>query len=204
MFYSNFDNAFRERWQRDDFVYPVFGWGHKQATDRIADLPVHVVEAGIGYDDTYAQYRIWESITDRHYHEGCSRAIRDLREQLDRLSQEVVDCEQNEYAKDLGIAILDQLRNFRWWEGWNPNLPDCGSAVIPNYWPPDDFEYCEDKEDYAFFIGRLGEHKGVHWAIKACEMTNTRLIIAGQGDLESICRDSLGYDGIPNFVTFIG
>jgi len=52
--------------------------------------------------------------------------------------------------------------------------------VIPNYFDLEDFDFCDQKENYFLYLGRVYEGKGVHVAIQACERTNSKLIIAGQ------------------------
>lgn len=72
-------------------------------------------------------------------------------------------------------------------------------AVIPNYFDLKDFDYNEDKEDYFLYLGRVGEHKGVHIAIQVTEAIGARLVIAGQGNL----RD-MGHDTPPAHVEYVG
>lgn len=57
---------------------------------------------------------------------------------------------------------------------------DWYNVVIPNYFDPDDFEYCEEKEDYFLFLGRVYEGKGVHVAMQVTEKLGKKLVIAGQ------------------------
>jgi glycosyltransferase involved in cell wall biosynthesis len=57
---------------------------------------------------------------------------------------------------------------------------DWYNTVIPNYFDPNDFEYCEEKEDYFLFLGRVYEGKGVHIAVQVAEKLGKKLIIAGQ------------------------
>ena len=56
--------------------------------------------------------------------------------------------------------------------------------VIANYFDEKDFPFCEDKEDYYLYIGRLITRKGVHTAIKTVEAIGGKLIVAGQGELK--------------------
>ena len=72
-------------------------------------------------------------------------------------------------------------------------------AVIPNYFDVNDFEFCEEKEDYILYLGRIAEIKGLHIAIDAAQRTNSQLLIAGQGDLKD-----LGYNEIPKNVVYVG
>ena len=54
-------------------------------------------------------------------------------------------------------------------------------TVINNYFDVNDFKVADKKEDYAFFIGRLIQRKGVQLAIEACTKAGIKLLIAGQG-----------------------
>lgn len=57
---------------------------------------------------------------------------------------------------------------------------DWYDVVIPNYFDLNDFEYCEDKEDYFLYLGRVYDGKGVNIAIQATEKAGVKLVIAGQ------------------------
>lgn len=86
------------------------------------------------------------------------------------------------------------------------NISSCGTckqdwyeAVVPNYFDLNDFDYCEDKEDYFLFLGRVYDGKGIHIAIQLTQEIGVRLVVAGQGSLKSS-----GYDPVPSHVTEIG
>jgi len=59
-------------------------------------------------------------------------------------------------------------------------------VVIPNYFDPDDFEYCEDKEDYILYLGRIIGRKGVHIAQQVADKVGIKLVMAGIGSLEEV------------------
>lgn len=59
-------------------------------------------------------------------------------------------------------------------------------VVIPNYFDPDDFEYCENKEDYILYLGRIIGRKGIHIAQQVTDKVGIKLVVAGMGSLESI------------------
>jgi glycosyltransferase involved in cell wall biosynthesis len=59
---------------------------------------------------------------------------------------------------------------------------DC---VIPNYFDPEDFPLCEEKEAYFLYIGRIIKRKGVELASQVAARLGKRLVIAGQGDLKN-------------------
>lgn len=78
--------------------------------------------------------------------------------------------------------------------------PSWFDDVIGNPFTIDEFEYCEEKEDYFLYLGRVMEEKGVHLAIQATEKLNKKLIIAGPThDLKH-----LGYNSIPDHVELVG
>lgn len=72
-------------------------------------------------------------------------------------------------------------------------------AVIPNYFDLRDFDYSEVKDDYYLYLGRIGEHKGVHIAIQVCQEIGAKLVVAGQGNLES-----MGYRKDMPGIEFVG
>lgn len=72
---------------------------------------------------------------------------------------------------------------------------DWYEVVIPNYFDLDEFEFCDKKDDYFLYLGRVYDGKGVNVAIQACERAGVKLIIAGQKEE--------GYK-LPEFVDYIG
>jgi glycosyltransferase involved in cell wall biosynthesis/SAM-dependent methyltransferase len=69
-------------------------------------------------------------------------------------------------------------------------------VVIPNYFDLDEFDYCDQKEDYFLYLGRVYEGKGVHIAIQVAERLGLRLILAGQKDPDfkiPPCCEYVGY-----------
>jgi glycosyltransferase involved in cell wall biosynthesis len=58
-------------------------------------------------------------------------------------------------------------------------------AVIPNYFDPADFPFKAEKGDYALFIGRLVNRKGVDVAVQVTRALGIPLLIAGQGSLHN-------------------
>jgi len=70
--------------------------------------------------------------------------------------------------------------------------------VIPNYFDPDDFPFCADKEDYFLYIGRMIERKGVWTAIKTTEAIGARLLLAGQQSTE------INVNALPPHCKFVG
>jgi FkbM family methyltransferase len=57
---------------------------------------------------------------------------------------------------------------------------DWYDVVIPNYFDLEEFDFCEEKEDYFLYLGRVYSGKGVEVAIQATEIAGVKLVIAGQ------------------------
>jgi FkbM family methyltransferase len=72
---------------------------------------------------------------------------------------------------------------------------DWYDVVIPNYFDPEDFEFCEEKDDYFLFLGRVYSGKGIDIAIQVTQAIGAKLIVAGQGSLDG---------EVPEHVTMIG
>lgn len=72
---------------------------------------------------------------------------------------------------------------------------DWYDVVIPNYFDLQDFEFCEQKDDFFLYLGRVYDGKGVNIAIQACEFAKVPLVIAGQKEE--------GYT-LPNWVKYVG
>jgi glycosyltransferase involved in cell wall biosynthesis len=72
---------------------------------------------------------------------------------------------------------------------------DWYEVVIPNYFDLEDFDYCDEKEDYFLYLGRVYNGKGVNIAIEATQIAGVKLVIAGQKEE--------GYK-LPDHVEYIG
>lgn len=78
--------------------------------------------------------------------------------------------------------------------------PSWFDEVIGNPFTVSEFEYCDKKDDYYLYLGRVVEEKGIHLAIQATEKLKQKLIIAGPtSDLKH-----LGYNSIPDHVELVG
>jgi glycosyltransferase involved in cell wall biosynthesis len=75
---------------------------------------------------------------------------------------------------------------------------DYYDRVIPNYFDPKDFPFCEEKGDYYLFIGRIIQRKGVWTAIEATRTIGAKLFIAGQTDSE------IDVTKLPDHCKFVG
>lgn len=72
---------------------------------------------------------------------------------------------------------------------------DWYETVIPNYFDLDEFEYCDQKDDYFLYLGRVYNGKGVNLAIETCRITGSKLIIAGQKEQGYVLPDFVEYAG---------
>lgn len=98
-------------------------------------------------------------------------------------------CNQNVYES---YSVMNQIYGKY---GKQPNWYDC---VIPNYFDPADFEFNPTPGDYFLFVGRIISTKGIGIAIEVTKRLGAKLIVAGQGSLETIVNP------IPDHVEFIG
>lgn len=60
VFYENTIKEINKRKSKRDFFLASWGWGHKTIADALGNN-VLIVEPGIGYKDTFCQYRVFES-----------------------------------------------------------------------------------------------------------------------------------------------
>jgi len=56
-------------------------------------------------------------------------------------------------------------------------------SVIPNYFDLESFPFQKKKGDYALFVGRLVQRKGLDVAVEVTKRLGLKLIVAGQGSL---------------------
>ena len=108
----------------------------------------------------------------------------------------------------IGYGATESFCKWRVYESYallhaaSPDMNTIGwyHAVIPNYYDLDEFEYTPElKEDYFLYIGRILDCKGVNIAIEVTEKIGAKLVIAGQGSVETIGRSDW-----PAHVTYIG
>jgi glycosyltransferase involved in cell wall biosynthesis len=78
---------------------------------------------------------------------------------------------------------------------------DWYEVVIPNYFDVDDFDYCDQKEDYFLYLGRVYSGKGVDVAIQATEIAGKKLVIAGQKEDGYKLPDHVEYVGYADVPT---
>jgi glycosyltransferase involved in cell wall biosynthesis len=108
------------------------------------------------------------------------------------------------YGADTTFAPYRAFVSYAWmhyYYGLNKQVmsPSWYDEVIPNAFDPNEFEYCEDKDDYFVYLGRMLTCKGIDLAIQVTERLNKNLVIASSGSLKEI-----GYDTLPKHVIEIG
>jgi glycosyltransferase involved in cell wall biosynthesis len=85
------------------------------------------------------------------------------------------------------------------------NVGNCNQdwydVVIPNYFDVDDFDYCDQKEDYFLYLGRVYSGKGVEVAIQATKIAGVKLVIAGQKEDGYKLPDHVEYVGYADVPT---
>jgi glycosyltransferase involved in cell wall biosynthesis len=141
-----------------DFLLCGWGWGHQPIAAALGSR-VMAVESGIGYQDTFTKFRVFESYCWMHYVWGTEQGMR-------------------QYAPSgPGQAPMVDLARER---GVNGSFYD---AVIPNFFDPAEFRFQEDKEDWFLYHGRIAQRKGVELAVQLTERIGAKLVIAGQGTL---------------------
>ena len=86
-------------------------------------------------------------------------------------------CPQNIYES---YSVMNQVY------GMYKRSPHWYDAVIPNYFDPEDFEYNDKPKDYYLFVGRVIGSKGIGIAVEATAKLGAKLLVAGQGDLQSV------------------
>lgn len=164
MFAMRAEHEIRKRAMDGDFICYVFAPYQKRLYHQLQDLPVHHVESGIGYYQSYMKYKVFESPGLRAYHYGVFGNNNDRYWQL---SEE----ERKQYAFDSNTHIPYAEPPF-----WD--------AVIPNSFDVEDFDFRLKKEDYFLYLGRINRFKGIEEAMRIAHACGKTLIVAGQGDFE--------------------
>ena len=82
----------------------------------------------------------------------------------------------------------------------NMDHPPWYDCVIPNYFDPLDFTFTKTKDSYFLYLGRITISKGVDLILHLAKKMGFRLLIAGQGSIET----ELGETTLPPSVQYIG
>lgn len=183
MFNENAAREVRKRAKENDFVLAFYGWGHKQACNQLADLPVYIVEPSIGYTDCFAKYRIHQSNGNMNFDRGMAWWAF-------KLEQRFPPNDEHPYLQHVHDVGRHNNRSM--------NDPSWNTFVIPNFYDLEHFEYSEQKDDYMLFLGRIHRCKGIEIAFRLAEYTNTPLVVAGQGDINTLDLK------IPKQVEYVG
>jgi glycosyltransferase involved in cell wall biosynthesis len=98
-------------------------------------------------------------------------------------------------AVEPGIGYPGTFAPFRVFESYawmhylygRQGMEDGGwyDAIIPNYYDPDEFPFCADKQDYLLYLGRITGRKGVSLASEVAKATGNRLYVVGPGALDN-------------------
>lgn len=182
----------------------------------------------VAYGDDYVNRQTWRqtgftqfSIDDYAYREFHARSIRvltEIKQPNDIVCitfgyghKAIADATPDLIHIETGIGYPAAFAPYRIYEShairnamYGPeSISTCDQnsyhRVIPNYFRDEDFVYNDKKDDYLLFLGRIGLNKGIHIAIDVALHTGKRLIVAGQGSLES-----LGYTDLPENILEYG
>lgn len=74
-------------------------------------------------------------------------------------------------------------------------------AVVPGYIDSAEFEYNDNKENYLLFLGRIIQEKGLFEAIQLAQKYKIKLIVAGNGNKETI---DYVKNIDPNLIEYVG
>lgn len=155
----------RKRAQKYDFIICLYSFANSPVADHLYDLPVFIVEASIGYYETFAPYRVFESYARQEFQKG----IWDMNYRI--WLQNNMDEYGNEKEGVERPYNCIPYTDAQWTDD-----------VIGAFLDPTEFEYNENKEDYFLYLGRIVWEKGVDMAAHVAETLGTKLIVAGQGN----------------------
>jgi glycosyltransferase involved in cell wall biosynthesis len=109
----------------------------------------------------------------------------------------IADMFPNHMVVEFGVGYSGTFSRYRVWESYawmhmcyGAQAPDAEptavdgkwfDAVIPSYLEQEAFHLARAPKDYALYIGRMVDRKGVGVAIQACEAAGIKLITAGPG-----------------------
>lgn len=106
-FHRNFHEraaaAIENRRETGDFVLCAWGWGHEPITSKLKS-GLYVVESGIGYEDTFSEFRIFESYTWMAHVYGLQKQSRPS--WYDAVIPNFFDPDEFEYRDEKGDYFL--------------------------------------------------------------------------------------------------
>lgn len=151
--------------------------------------------------------------THNFFNENTTREILKRQRKADLLllsagvnHQKIAEKTKTPLAVEIGIGYVGSFAPYRVYESYawmhfthgkqgmdNGRFSDC---VIPAFFDPADFTYCEEKEDYYLYLGRIVHRKGVKIAIDVVEAIGGKLKLIGPHsepvDLSSPAVEYLG------------
>lgn len=170
------------------------------------------------YKENYGDY------CHKIFNENCIREINKRKHVGDFLllchgtfHKEIADTVQIPDTIEIGIGHRSSFARFRIFESefqraWTYGKEGIGDGkfydcVIPGFFDEKDFTYCEKKNDYFLYLGRVISKKGIFVAQQVCQKLNKRLVVAGFGyDKDANEVDAKAFEDIikmPN-VEYIG
>ena len=154
----------RKHHKEGDYFCYVVPTIQRELFAKVADLPVHHIETGVGYMGSYMPYRIFESPGIQAWHYGYFASNFDRYSKLSDEEKKVYPFDRNTHRATYEVPGFD--------------------AVVPNSFDIDLFDFKTKKGKDLLFLGRVIEQKGVMKAVKIAERLGKKLIIAGPGDFE--------------------
>jgi glycosyltransferase involved in cell wall biosynthesis len=110
------------------------------------------------------------------------------------------------YPSDSAFAdfrVYESYAVMHYHYGWDKLIQGVNyHAVIPNYFDPDDFTFREKKDNYFLYLGRIIQSKGLQIILILARTMGFRLVIAGQGDIETELGQ-IGMD-LPDNIELVG
>jgi len=163
MFSLNTAHEVKKRHQAgDNFCYLI---PPHALYSRVVSLPVHHVEAGIGYlSKPFLPYKIFDSQGIQAWHYGAFASDWDYYDKLSEEGKKDYPYNPNNHIPAHSTPIFD--------------------AIIPCPVNVEDYDFRIKKDDYLLYLGRIHKEKGIDVAMKIAERVGKRLIVAGTGDFE--------------------
>lgn len=205
--------------------HEVIHYGHERSkvecSEHVSVTSDHVLNACYGNYDWRSNFfrHSSDDIAHQVFAKNCIREVENRKKSGDFLlcfwgvgHREIAESHGDMIVVEPGIGYSDTFSKFRIFESYailhgimgKEAVSHCGhmrwyDAVIPNYFDQDEFTFCDEKEDFVLYLGRVYEGKGVNIAIEATQIAGKKLKIAGQGSL-----NEMGYKDVPSHVEFLG
>ena len=179
-----------KRVEPGDVVLNFAGSSQKKTFDLMEHTDCLKLEASIGYGDSFAKYRVYESHAKRTSDRGSFARYWDVYNELKQYRLVKPDANDGEfsnmlYKPDVMIPAGEAREYY--------------DTVIEGFMDPDEFAVSDEAEDYLMFIGRIIPSKGIDNAVRIAEILDMKLIVAGHGNLEHV----LGRK-VPDCVEYVG